>query len=276
MTSTAKQLRLTSLLCVEERLLEAEYFARRLFGLLDATTIGFELNAFLSATRSVTFLLQKEFSDVQGFDSWWRADRATLGNDEAARFFLELRNYSQKEGRVPIVGTRDAEGRWRHMFAGTPERVPATLLNRDVADCCLEHLAKLARAILRAAAAYPYHSCLARALTPEGVSALGLDLDAVECALGFPPEVSAARPNSSVEVRTRLYRRYVDAVDFDEVQRITAYELVPAMRRGADFGVSLGLSIVEHIERSRSTGENRDQAVRVAIATETLLRKRSE
>jgi hypothetical protein len=70
--------------------------------------------------------------------------------------------------------------------------------------------------------------------------------------------------------------RYVDSVHFDEVQRIAAHKLLPAMRRGADFGVSLGLSIGEHIEGSRSTGENRDEAVRVAVATEALLRKRSE
>jgi hypothetical protein len=236
MTGALKPFRLTSLLAVEERLLEAEYFAKRLFDLPDSTTVGFELNAFLSAARSVTFLLQKEFSSVQGFDAWWRADRAALGNDEAACFFLKLRNYSQKEGRVSIVGTRDAEGRWRHMFAGTVEPVPATLLNRDVADCCLEHLAKLAGAVLRVAAAYPHHSCPARALTPEGVSTLELDLDAVESALGFSPEVSAARPDLSVEVRTRLYQRYVDPVDLGEVQRIAAYEPMPAMQRGADFG----------------------------------------
>jgi hypothetical protein len=267
-------LRLTSLLRVEERLMEAEYFARRMFDLPDSTILGYELNAFLSSARSVTFLLQKEFANVQGFEAWWVADRAKLGEDEAARFFLELRNFSQKQGRVSIVGTSDEAGKWRFMLAGTVEPVPTTLLNRNVADCCLEHLAKLARTILRFAQAFPYHSCPTQALTPAGVAALGLDLDRVEAALGFPPAVSAAGPEGSVEDRTRLYRRYVDAVDFDEIRRIADYTPLLPMQPGGDFGITLGLSIVEHIENSRSTGTSHDEAVRVAIASEYLRTRR--
>ena len=128
MTDKSKQrLHLTSLLRVEERLMEAEYFGRRMFDLPNSTVLGYELNAFLSAARSVTFLLQKEFAAVDGFEAWWIADRAKLGADAAARFFLELRNFSQKQGRVSIVGTSDQDRKWRYMFAGTAEPVPAVL-----------------------------------------------------------------------------------------------------------------------------------------------------
>jgi hypothetical protein len=265
-----KSIRLTSLLGVEERLTEAEYFARRLFDLPDTTAVGYELNAFVSAARSVTFLLQKEFKRVEGFDAFWTIERAKLREDEAARFFVDLRNYSQKEGHVSIVGTQLESGKWRFMFAGTVEPVPALLLGRDVADCCLDHLAKLSRAVLHVAEVFPFHTCPDRALTPGGIAALGLDLDAVEVALGFPPEVSAARPDNSVEVRTRLLRRYVDPVDFAEIRRIAEYQPLPALQRGGEFGVSLGLSMVEHIERSRATGQSCNQAVRVAIVGEAL------
>jgi hypothetical protein len=54
------RVRLSSLLLVEERLLEAEYFSRRLRR-LSGEPFGYELNAFLSAARSVTFLMQKEW-----------------------------------------------------------------------------------------------------------------------------------------------------------------------------------------------------------------------
>jgi hypothetical protein len=72
------RIRLTSLLRVEERLMEAEYFARRMFESPDSTILGYELSAFLSAARSVTFLLQKEFAAVDGFEAWWTADRTKL------------------------------------------------------------------------------------------------------------------------------------------------------------------------------------------------------
>jgi hypothetical protein len=70
-------------------------------------------------------------------------------------------------------------------------------------------------------------------------------------------------------VRTRLYRRYVDAVDFTEIQRIADYQPLPALQKGSDFGVSLGLSMVQ-IERGRTTGQSRDRAVRMAIVDEAL------
>ena len=51
-------LRLTSLLLVEERLLEANYFASRLGRrMLNTEHFKYELNAFLSASRSVAYLL---------------------------------------------------------------------------------------------------------------------------------------------------------------------------------------------------------------------------
>ena len=49
-----KPLRLTSLLLVEERLLEASYFVSRLGSRkLDTEHFKYELNAFLTASRSV-------------------------------------------------------------------------------------------------------------------------------------------------------------------------------------------------------------------------------
>ena len=66
MMARVSKLRLTSLLLVEERLLEADYFARRLGRQADHSRFGYELNAFLAAARSVTFLMQKEMTKVRG------------------------------------------------------------------------------------------------------------------------------------------------------------------------------------------------------------------
>jgi hypothetical protein len=261
--------RLTSLLLVEERLLEAEYFAAKLFVITDSTNFGYELNAFLAAARSVTFLLQKEMSRVEGFQIWWKTEQEMLRRDESARFFLGLRNYSQKEGRVSVVGSRVAGGKWRYMFAGTADPVPTNLLNRDVGDCCLEHLAKLASAILRFANAFPYHSCPARALTTEGVLALGLDLDRLEESVGIPLEFSAVRPPMPIEARLRLLSRYVDSVDFEAIDRIANYAPKPPLSREHD-DIGFGISLVEQIELARSAQAPRHHAARLALTTEFL------
>jgi hypothetical protein len=263
--------RLTSLLLVEERLIEAEYFAMRLADAGDGTVLGYELNAFLSAARSVTFLLQKEMNHVDGFDQWWREQQDRLRQDAAARFFLELRNFSQKEGRVSVVGTcgSGAGKRWRYFFAGTTEPVPAGLLNREIADCCLEHLAKLANLILLFADAFPCHACPSRALTPEGVVALALNLDKLEESLGLPPAFLAARPRATVEERIRFLSRNVDPVDFEAIRRVAGYVAKPPMS-GDGFGGRLGLSMVEHLERARSAGVSHDQAARIAVVSAAL------
>jgi hypothetical protein len=180
--------RLISLLLVEERLVEAEYFRKRM-ARGRGEPFGYNLNAFLAAARSVTFLLQKEYSKIDNFAEWWTLEQATLAADPAARFFLELRNYSQKEGRISLVGTSLSQrsgkrSPWSYRFAGTSKAVPAALLNRDVVDCGREHLAKLAQIVLRFSNRFPFHSCPSRALTPEGVNALKIDLDDLDTALG--------------------------------------------------------------------------------------------
>jgi len=128
----APQLR--SLLLVEGKLLEGEYFVRRL-SRCHGDALGFELNAFLSAARSVTFLIQKEMSKVPGFTNWWDARRKEMRDDEAMRFFLDLRNYSQKEGRVAIFGQGSSSRRWFHWFAsGTVIEIHGHTDNQGNAD----------------------------------------------------------------------------------------------------------------------------------------------
>lgn len=220
-------MRLTSLLLVEERLLEAEYFANRLRQQRDACRFGYELNAFVSAARSVTFVLQKEMSAVPGFGSWWAKQRASLARDSAASFFVKLRNLSQHQGRISLVGVGASDGarhRWSYRFAGGPDVVPPALLHRDAADCCREHLAKLARLVLACTAEFPFHSCPKRALTPEGVAALRISLDDAEETLGFPRGWSQAAEPLSEERRILILSEHVDGLDFGTLRRLARWK----------------------------------------------------
>lgn len=222
--------RFHSLLLVEGKLLEGEYFMRRL-SRCHGDALGFELNAFLSAARSVTFLIQKEMSKVPGFTDWWDARRNEMRDDKAMRFFLDLRNYSQKEGRVAIFGQGSTSRRWSHWFASGTVIVPECLRAIEVADACRMHLAKLARLTLQVAETFPAWSCPHRALTPEGIGILSFDLDDLDEALGF------GRGFSNIEVygldeRLRIFRRHFDGVDFDEICRLS--RLRPQRRRNSE------------------------------------------
>ena len=217
--------RLHSLLLVEEKLLEAQYFALRLKSLA-ADHFRYEFNAFLSSARSVTFLIQKEMAHVDGFDQWWSPEQTKMLGDPSMRFFRELRNFSQKEGRISMVGTmtRNPAGHssWTYRFAGYESPVPAALLHRDVAECCLEHLSKLARVVLACAEAFPFHSCPRRAITPEGLLELGLELETIEQSLGLPLGFAARSTLPEAQV-FRMLQKHFDAVDFEAIRRIAAY-----------------------------------------------------
>ncbi|WP_313463676.1 hypothetical protein [Stutzerimonas nitrititolerans] len=207
---------LTSLLLVEERLLEANFFVRR-FKRADPDTAGYFLNAYLSSARSVTFLLQKELAHVEGFQEWWDAQRLILAGDKAARFFLELRNFSQKAGRVSLFGSRKRQGRsaaWTYQFVGKQVHLPDELRSVDVSEACLMHLAKLARIVLACMDSFPFHSCPRMALSPDGVKALGLDAKAIFDDLGLP------FVEGDDELAWRFLQREVDPIDIAAIRKI--------------------------------------------------------
>lgn len=59
------------------------------------------LEASIVFARSVTFHLQKEFSDRPDFNDWYASQQKSLADSQLARFLLEQRNYVLKEGPVP-------------------------------------------------------------------------------------------------------------------------------------------------------------------------------
>ncbi|MGB6008122.1 hypothetical protein [Castellaniella sp.] len=250
---SAHRFRLTSLILVEERLREAIYFARALRRKSNADIVSYHLNAFLAAARSVTFILQKEMSRVQGFDSWWSDRQQELSRDSAARFFLKLRNFSQKEGRVSLVGTRDPKpggSHWVFRFAGNSDKVPRELIHRDVDDCCIEHVAKLAALVLKCCERFPYHVSAWRALTPDGIQELGLSIHDICVAAGLPKEWAHADGGPPKEVVLRILRESIDDLDFRFLRR-----LANGRREGrtadaipSDLGEDLLQRMVSHLE----------------------------
>lgn len=263
---------LTSLILVEERLLEAEYFAR-LMRRRGGVEFGYCLNAFVSASRSVTFLIQKEMARVSGFDAWWNGQQKEMSRDPAMRFFLKLRNYSQKEGRISLVGTRRGHGasrRWSHYFAGTEDQVPDSLLHRDVTDCCREHVAKLAQVVIAFTERFPFHACPRMALTPEGMQALEFSVDDLGMLVGLAPSWirTAELP---LEHLLRILRAHVDGLDIRELGRLARW--TPRRTGSADatdlFGEELRRRLVDQLE-----GPKR-QADSSALVAGMLLRERN-
>lgn len=183
--------RFTSLRHPIDRLVEAEFFLNQMKG-KPLPEFGYFLNAFLSASRSVTFVLQQSMSPVLGFDSWYDEQRNSyLTQDRAMKFFLELRNVSQKQGPVGIIGGRNRDGYWTYRFVAQndhkpAQKVPEELLAQDIERSGVHHLSKLAKLLLNCFYAFPLESCPARALSVDGMQKLGYSIDDVLESIGLP------------------------------------------------------------------------------------------
>lgn len=260
MAKSKNQHRLTSILLVEERLLEADFFIRRLRR-AKPDEAGYFLNAFLSAARAVTFLLQREMAHVPGFPAWWDAQRETLRFDAAARFFLELRNFSQKAGRVSLTGVLIGRGRssvWTYRFVDSVTPVPKELRGIDAADACADHVAKMARVVLACMNAFPYHSCPSMALSPAGMDALGLDVGEMFRVLQLP------YVEGDDELALRVLRRSVDRVDVAMLRKLAS----PRRRRTMQRASTLESRLLARLEaRLQGPGPSLD---RLALAASFL------
>lgn len=83
---------------VRKALEEAEYFYRRMQETESVPEqFRYNLNAFLSRARSVTWVLRKNYSKNPRFNEWYVAKKKQMERDELMKFFVDARNVSLKE-----------------------------------------------------------------------------------------------------------------------------------------------------------------------------------
>ena len=87
------------LLRAKEKLEAARYFLEQMTkSLQDRKRFIYNLDAFLSISRSVTFVLQSEFSSNYKFQEWYTVKQEKMRNDSLMTFFKDMRNITVKEG----------------------------------------------------------------------------------------------------------------------------------------------------------------------------------
>ena len=215
----------TSLRHPLEKLQEAEYF---LAGVAASNGLEFQfnLNAFLGACRSTTFVIQKSMAQVPGFSSWYRARQDEMKADATMGFFLELRNISQHEGPVSYVGGSTMHpDRWTHRFAGNRESVPPELKGVDVSRACADHLVKLARLLLTCFQTFPFASCPVKALSPKGMAELRDTLDDIGAALSLPSGYLDVGNDLPISEKLRILSREFEPLNLEELERIARGDL---------------------------------------------------
>ena len=85
----------------KEKLEEAQYFLLQMKSdMLNYSKFKFNLSAFLSASRSVTFVMQKEMSGNSLFAEWYKKEQDKMSNDELLHYFNSLRTITIHEKTV--------------------------------------------------------------------------------------------------------------------------------------------------------------------------------
>ena len=95
---------------VEYKIAETDFFLMKLKESTCSTARFFDarnyLSAFLSASRSITFVLQAAMKDIPNFEEWYELHQNKLKHNDLARYFVEVRNLSQKVGYYPLTSGR--------------------------------------------------------------------------------------------------------------------------------------------------------------------------
>lgn len=76
----------------ENKLYEAKYFFNQMkYNLNNPQILGFNISAFITAARTVTWFMQKEYASNPKFSSWYETKQQEMKDDSVCKFFHDLR-----------------------------------------------------------------------------------------------------------------------------------------------------------------------------------------
>ena len=190
---------------VEEKLCEAEFFLDQL---RSSRRESFEarcyFSAFVSAARSVTWVLQAGMNGVTGFDTWYRLAQAKLKSDPLAPFFVEIRNLSEKTGENPLKRVtlahlhedlfRQLRGRKRSHVLVIPRAFDGATLLTDAVQACTLYFTSLVEVIFEC---YDHFKCDVDPqwhFTRENFIRMGKTFEDAVGEFGLPPVWASCAP----------------------------------------------------------------------------------
>jgi len=173
---------------VEAKLAEARFFLEQLEGAgLNVFAARCYFSAFVTAARSVTFVLKAVLAHASGFPEWYQAWERALGSDPVARYLLRQRNKVQKTGETGMSAgsmTRTADGELvvTHYFASEG----AEAVEGDVLGACRAYAERLEQVVADARKVFPRETDPDWLFEEENLRSEGLTVEDLEERLGLP------------------------------------------------------------------------------------------
>ena len=138
---------------VEDKIKETDFFLSK----LEESTrnqdffLGarFYLSAFTSASRSITFSLQAAMKGIPDFKNWYEQHQNILKQNDLAKYFVEVRNLSQKVGYYPLSSGRifrDEENQMQVQYFFDyflDEKIDGLIPKDDVITACKKYFVLL-------------------------------------------------------------------------------------------------------------------------------------
>ena len=188
---------------------QAEFFLRR----LSEPNVGFfeaqcYADAFVAATRSVTFALQSVCSAIPGFSEWYSHQQSAMRADGLMRFFHDYRTFSVHVGDSPTragSSARDSDGRPSFLYYFLPTQDIPSPPTTDVVSACREYFCRTLRVVLECYRRFPHDLDDRWHFTPEHFRSLGLTVEDAEEAMGFPRGWTAVGEASLEQILERWH-----------------------------------------------------------------------
>lgn len=160
---------------VDQKVSETEFFLRKM---IEVGNNWFEfscyLTAYLSASRSITFALQR-FTSIPEFHEWYKDHQSALKSDPLAKFFLDIRNDNVHGGPSPVVGGSFYQGKSMYRFKDQDN-----LEYDDIVSCCRIHFIKLLEIVYDCYVVFGVHIDPQQYYTRENFATMGLSIEDAE------------------------------------------------------------------------------------------------
>src|SRR5271157_5071568 len=195
---------------IEDKLDESRFFLSKMISSGDnVIEFRYYFSAYVSACRSVTFVLQAVMKGVPGFAEWYSEKQNQLNQNLLARFFVERRNETLKEGENQIhshifAQTEDGRKLAEYFFERSGSRETINF-NEDVVTSSSRYLGILMVLVSECKSRFSKSIDPLSLLTLESVQAGNITLEDIEEMLGYPRGWTADLPSDD---RLRLLKNY--------------------------------------------------------------------
>ena len=213
---------------VEDKLLEAEFFLKQLgtTSSLD-TEARYYFSAFVSASRSVTFALQKSLKGIDGFDGWYKSIREQLQTDPLVPYFCETRNQIVHTGINPLNQvnakhlrdfiSRQLRGEWSHVLVVSGHYGDSSDDLADVNAASAEYFRSLVRVVFQCYKRFLTTVDARWYFTEEHFQTTGKTLGDALAELGFPSGWLKAVPGGDEAAAWRVLRAQQPACQINDL-----------------------------------------------------------